>query len=173
MLKTEVSYIDLNGKKVTDTLFLHMSRIEMIKFLTRWGVNDPDNVKEEFTKLADRMVAKKDAKTMLEIIDDFLLSSYGKASEDGKRFIKNDEVREEFDQSLAHEALFDKFLSDPQMLRSTAEQVLETQSVHLVKPSKKPSDFKRSSKNRNRANKPINMNAAKQLVKDGKISPNA
>ena len=173
MLKTEVSYVDLNGKKVTDTLFLHMSRIEMMKFLSHWGVNDPDNVKEEFTKLADRMVAKKDAKTMLEIIDDFLLSSYGKASEDGKRFIKNDEVREEFDQSLAHEALFDKFLTDPQMLRTTAEQVLETQSVHSVKQAKKPYDFKRSSKNRNRGNKPINMSAAKQLVKDGSINPNA
>ena len=62
MLKTEVSYVDLNGKKVTDTLFLHMSRIEMIKFLTRWGVNDPDNVKEEFTiytlKITNKALAK-------------------------------------------------------------------------------------------------------------------
>ena len=172
MLKTNVSYVDFNGQTVTDTLYLHMSRIEMLEFLNRHGIKPSDDLEKSFVKLANDLAAKKDVFTMLSIIDDFILSSYGEKSEDGKRFVKTKEVRDKFDESLAHEALLNKFLDNPEFIKDSTSRIIQTAPVKNV--PKKPTDFKRSQKRHNKgAKQPLDLNAAKQSMKGASINPNA
>ena len=172
MLKTSVSYVDFNGQTASETLYLHMSRMEMLKFLSRHGIEPSDDLEKSFTKLANDLAAKKDVFTMLSIIDDFILSSYGEKSADGKRFVKTDEVRNKFDESLAHEALINKFLDDPTFIQNSTAQII--QAAPVKNTPKKPTDFKRAQNRHNKRGKQtLDINAAKNLVKDSKFNPNA
>jgi hypothetical protein len=125
MLKQNVQYVDFNGNKKEKTIYLNMTRREAITFLARNGINASnkggEGVSEQLNKKVNALVKKGDVKTMLDFIDDLLLSSYGEKSEDGERFIKNDEVRKNFSESLAYQALFDQVLNDPKVTSNIAK----------------------------------------------------
>jgi hypothetical protein len=53
-----------------------------------------------------------DRKTMLAEFKRIILLAYGQKSPDGKRFIKTPELREEFSQTAAFEALFMSMITD-------------------------------------------------------------
>ena len=48
----------------------------------------------------------KDTPSLVKIFKNLILRSYGVKSSDGERFIKNQQVREEFEQSEAYSELF-------------------------------------------------------------------
>jgi hypothetical protein len=58
---------------------------------------------EEFAR---KVVASDDVKSMFNEFRRIILAAYGERSADGKRFIKSDIAREEFEQSAAYDALF-------------------------------------------------------------------
>ena len=49
---------------------------------------------------------------ILKIFKDIILLSYGKKSDDGRLFVKNEELREEFSQTAAYSALYMELLDD-------------------------------------------------------------
>ena len=51
-------------------------------------------------------------KRLLKSGKDFVLKAYGVKSDDGKRFIKNDEVRDSFAQTEAYSELFMELATD-------------------------------------------------------------
>lgn len=105
MLKQQVKYEDFDGNIQNETLYFNMTRMELIALQSRYG-------KEDMEKYIETLIADKDLEKMYELLNDVVLTSYGIRSEDGKRFIKNDQIREEFQQSLAYEALIEDFHDD-------------------------------------------------------------
>lgn len=105
MLKQTVTYENFNGFEVTEDLYFNLSTPELARLSARYG----GDVSEYATKLAKS--GNLDA--MLHFIEDLMLTSYGKKSDDGKRFVKTKEVREEFEYSIAYATLFEELLTDP------------------------------------------------------------
>ena len=60
----------------------------------------------------NRIVATQDSKEIIELFKDLIVKSYGVVSDDGRRFIKNDQLREEFVQTEAYSELFMELASD-------------------------------------------------------------
>ena len=89
MLKQPVSYEDFDGNIQNETLYFNLTRMELIALQSCYG-------KEDMEKYIETLIADKDLEKMYELLNDVVLTSYGIRSEDGKRFIKNDEIREEF-----------------------------------------------------------------------------
>lgn len=102
MLKQKVKYEDFDGNIQDEILYFNLSRMELVALQGRYG-------KEDMAKYIEKLIEDKSLEKMYELLNDIVLTAYGIRSEDGKRFIKNDQIREEFVQSLAYEALIEDF----------------------------------------------------------------
>lgn len=102
MLKQKVKYEDFDGNIQDETLYFNLSRMELVALQGRYG-------KEDMAKYIEKLIEDKNLEKMYELLNNIVLTAYGVRSEDGKRFIKNEQIREEFVQSLAYEALIEDF----------------------------------------------------------------
>lgn len=92
MYKTTVTYQNFFGEEVTRDLFFHISKLEMLS---------PEF--EELPKVLEKLQDTQDPRMALGLAKRIALMAYGKRSEDGDSFIKNDELREAFENSPAFE----------------------------------------------------------------------
>lgn len=98
MLKKTITYKDFNGDEVSEDFFFHLSKAELVEM----EVSHEGGLAESLQKI----IAAEDGKGIIAEFKNIILSAYGKRSEDGKRFVKNATVREEFESSEAYSALF-------------------------------------------------------------------
>jgi hypothetical protein len=98
MLKRTITYTDFNDNVISEVYYFNISNSELIEF----------NVQFEGGAQAffNRIVEAQDGKEIIEQFKKLILFAYGQKSEDGKRFIKSDALREEFSQTSAFDALF-------------------------------------------------------------------
>ena len=105
MLKENVKYLDFDGVEQTENLYFNINRMELIAMQARYG-------KEDMAKYIERITQEEDFGKIHDLLNDIILTAYGKKSEDGKRFLKSEEIKEEFRTSLAYEALIESFFDD-------------------------------------------------------------
>lgn len=98
MIKKNVKYVDFNGNENQETLYFNLTKAE----LTLMEVEN-EGLLSEHIKGA---VESGDNKALIRVFKKVLLASYGIKSEDGKRFVKSDQLREEFEQSAAYSEIF-------------------------------------------------------------------
>lgn len=98
MLKKVINYEDYNGNKVSEAFYFNLSKPELIEMEVEYP--------EGLATLIKNVIDAEDHKTLVKLMKDLILKSYGQKSADGKRFIKSDEIREEFSQTAAYAVLF-------------------------------------------------------------------
>jgi hypothetical protein len=104
MLKREISFEDFNGNQTSEVFYFNLSKAELIEMEVEY--------KQGFAQLLQDIIDSKDNKELVSKFKDIILMSYGQKSEDGKRFIKSPELREEFSQTAAYVELFMELASD-------------------------------------------------------------
>lgn len=104
MLKKTISYVDFNGEKQEETFLFNISKAEMIDL----------QVSQEggYGQYLQRIIDAKDQRSLISTFKELLLLSYGVKSDDGKRFIKNDTLREDFQQHAAFHQLYHQLATD-------------------------------------------------------------
>lgn len=116
MLKKSITYVNFDGKEVTEDHYFNISKAELIEM--QMGENDsytPKDGGEPVTGYQAKLQRIIDAGDGAQIMAEFknlILSSYGQRSEDGNRFIKNAELREEFASGEAYSTLFVELCTD-------------------------------------------------------------
>lgn len=105
MLKRDVSYEDFNGNRQTETFYFNLTKTEMVD----WDL-------EGLAASLQRMIEAKDVPALIQEIKHVVLASYGERTEDGKRFIKSEELRTAFTQTAAYDALFIELATDDKKL---------------------------------------------------------
>ena len=105
MLKKTVTYEDWNGKTRTEDFYFNLTRAECIQLEYNSGV-------KSLTDYISTLIDNDDMSIVVKTIKKVLLLSYGIKSDDGKRFIKNDEVREAFEQNPAFDTLYMELATD-------------------------------------------------------------
>lgn len=104
MLKKSITYQDFNGDQVTETFYFNLTKTELIDMELKYN--------DGMTKTLERIISTQDPKVMIPEFQKLILASYGVKSEDGKRFIKSEVLREEFSQMAAYDALFMELATD-------------------------------------------------------------
>ena len=104
MLTKTVKYTDYNGNERTETLNFHLTKAEIAEM----ELSMPGGM----SVTIQRIIEAQDTKELIAIFKDLLLRSYGVKSPDGRRFIKNDELREEFSQTEAYSEMFMELATD-------------------------------------------------------------
>lgn len=107
VLKREIKYEDFEGNETSDIFYFNLSQPELIELNVEHG--------ESFGRVIERITEAKDQKEMVKLFKEIILLAYGKKSDDGKRFIKNDQIREEFSQTAAYSALFMELVTDDEI----------------------------------------------------------
>lgn len=104
MLKKTITYEDFNGETVSEDFFFHLSKAELVELEM--------SHKGGLSAALARIVAAEDAKSIIEEFKNIILSAYGKRSDDGRRFVKSQELREEFMSTEAYSTLFMELVTD-------------------------------------------------------------
>lgn len=111
MLKKVIEYTDFDGNKRTEEAFFNMTKSELMEFsfdMPEEMTNAANADQVDMEKTAVKLAEKMGRSGIFNFVKDLVLRSYGKKSEDGRRFIKNAQQTEEFTQTLA----FDEFLME-------------------------------------------------------------
>lgn len=104
MLKKTITYESYDGIKYTEDFYFNLSRAEMVQLEC--------GMKGGFTKNVEEISKSSDPTQIMPLFEKIIFKSYGKKSPDGKRFIKNQEILDEFVQSEAYSELLMELLSD-------------------------------------------------------------
>ena len=104
MIKKTISYVDYNGNERKEDFYFNLSKAELLdmELFTVGG----------FENQIKRIVAEQDVPKLIEIFQDIIKKSYGVKSDDGKRFIKNEDVLNEFIQTEAYSELYMNLVFD-------------------------------------------------------------
>lgn len=104
MLKKTITYTDYDGVERTEDFYFNLSKAELMdmELLTAGGME----------KFINRIIQEQDMERLVELFKSIIHKSVGVKSVDGKRFIKNQEVLDDFIQSEAYSVLYMELISD-------------------------------------------------------------
>lgn len=104
MLKKSIKYTDFNGDQVTEDFYFNLSKAELVEL----ELSHEGGLKNSLEKI----VADEDGAGIVRELKNIILKSYGKKSADGRRFIKNQELRDDFESTEAYSELFMSLATD-------------------------------------------------------------
>lgn len=98
MIKKTITYTDYDGNVRTEDKYFNLSKPELIEMQT----SESGGLEKKIEKITQ----EQDVAKIIELMKEIIQKSYGVKSDDGKRFIKNQEILDEFMQSEAYSELF-------------------------------------------------------------------
>ena len=104
MLKKLITYTDYNGVERTEPFYFNLSKAELMEM--ELGVTGG------MTEMLDKIIAAKDAPSLMKTFKEMIMKSYGIKSDDGKRLIKSEELSIAFTQTEAYSVLFMELITD-------------------------------------------------------------
>lgn len=104
MLKKTITFKDLDGNDVTEDFYFNLSKAEV----TKMELSYPGGLAEHLKKVLEN----QNGAEIITTFERFITESYGKRSEDGRRFIKNPDVLAEFVDTDAYSEMFMELCTD-------------------------------------------------------------
>lgn len=124
MLKKTITYTDFNGISRTEDFYFNLTAAEV----TEMEMSTVGGLAE----MIQQIVAAKDIPSIVKVFKDLILRSYGIKSPDGKRFMKSQQISEEFAQTNAFSDLYMELATD-------ADKAAEfTNAIIPPAPAQKP-----------------------------------
>ena len=116
MYKKKITYTDYNGQERTEDFYFNLSRSEliMLESTTPGG----------YAAMLQRIIDSKDQRQLMNEFTNLIKMSYGVKSDDGKHFVKNDEIVNEFLNSAAFDQMFLEFFTEENAASDFANGVL-------------------------------------------------
>lgn len=98
MLKKTITYTDYNGVERKEDFYFNLTQAELteMEMSTTGG----------FVEMVNRIVAAQDSPAIIKVFKEMVLKAYGVKSDDGRRFIKSEELSIAFSQTEAYSKLF-------------------------------------------------------------------
>lgn len=104
MLKETRTYTDYDGVERTEDFYFNLSKAELIEMQSSESGG--------LDKYIERITQEQDMKKIIAFFKELVLKAYGKKSDDGRRFIKSEEISKEFSETEAYSDLFMELATD-------------------------------------------------------------
>lgn len=116
MLTRTITYTDYDGVERTEDFMFNLNKAE----LTTMEMSYDGGLKQRLST----MIAKKDGPAIMKTFRDLIHAAYGEKSEDGRRFIKSDDISTAFEQTEAYNVLFMELCTDAKKAAEWVEGIL-------------------------------------------------
>lgn len=104
MISKTVTYKDYNGVTRTETHYFHLNEAEIIDMEM--------SVHGGFIENLQTIIDAKDAVTLYKTVKEFIHKAYGVKDAEGRRFIKNQQVLDDFVQTEAYSKIFSELVKN-------------------------------------------------------------
>lgn len=130
MLKRTFTYTNFDGQEVTDDYYFNLTKAEIMELeLSSFG---------GLEMLLKRLIEEKNSEEIVRIFKKIILMSVGEKSYDGKRFIKNEEIRNNFYQTEAYSMLFCELVQDPDKANEFLSGIVPSVAQPAAQPALAP-----------------------------------
>lgn len=117
MLKKVITYEDYNGVVRTEECYFNMTKAELIEMHQNTGTGLDGLIMKE-------IIQEKNSTKLVKFLKELLVMSYGKKSDDGRLFMKNDEIRAEFMASPMYDILYSEIFTNEQAAADFIDGIL-------------------------------------------------
>lgn len=121
MLTKTITYTDLNGKEQTETFLFNMTKAELGRMQVKMD--------GKYIDYLQSLVEGKKIEALYDFFYNLVLDSYGQKSEDGKRFVKNPDLRADFECSIAFSEILIDTIGDADKMSSFTKGILPPDMV--------------------------------------------
>jgi len=104
MLKKTITYEDLDGKTVTEDFYFNLNKPEIAEM----ELSMPGG----WSAWLENIIESEDGAEIIKSFKWVITESVGRRSEDGRRFVKSQEIVDDFMQTAAYEQLFMEMVTD-------------------------------------------------------------
>ena len=104
MLKKTITYTDYNGTERTEDFYFNLTKAEILDM----DMSEAGGLTAKLNKI----IESKDNRELMKHFKCIIHRAYGEKSDDGRRFVKSDEISTGFEQTEAYEELFMELFSD-------------------------------------------------------------
>ena len=130
MLKKTIKYTDYNGTERTEDFYFNLTKAEILDMeMSEAG---------GLTAKLNRIIESKDNRELMKHFKYIIHRAYGEKSDDGRRFVKSDDISTGFEQTEAYEELFMELFSDAtkaaEFVNGIIPQGIQTSSI-IDKPN--------------------------------------
>ena len=106
MIKKTIKFTDYDGNERSGDYYFNFTKAEVVEM----EASETGGMK----RMLENIIQTNDTKRIIEVFKDMIQKSYGVKSPDGKRFIKNQEVLDDFMQTEAYSELFMELATNEQ-----------------------------------------------------------
>lgn len=129
MFKKDIEYTDYNGNKRKEAFYFNLSKAELMEMeLSTSG---------GFQQYINRIINAQDTPQLVKLFKELILKSYGEKSDDGKRFIKSDGIRDAFSQTEAYSELFMELATNTEAATEFVNHVIPSDMAEKVEELRK------------------------------------
>jgi hypothetical protein len=124
VLKKTITYEDLDGNPVTEDFYFNLTKADLAKM----EIGKAGGMQAYLQGIIDA----QDGELIIQAFEQILKAAYGVRHEDGKRFIKNDEVWEAFSQTDAYAKLFLEIVTDAEKSAAFVTAIVPSDMANSV-----------------------------------------
>jgi hypothetical protein len=104
MYKMSVTYTDYNGNERKEDHYFNLNKAELIRMET--------SVNGGYTEMINRIIQAQDTASLINLFEELIQKSYGIKTPDGKGFVKNQKILDEFMATEAYSEVYMKLVTD-------------------------------------------------------------
>lgn len=128
MLKKTIKYTDFDGNSRTEDHYFNLTPAELTEMEL--------SLNGGLSQLLEKILRENDQKRIIEYFKKIVLMSYGEKSLDGRRFLKNDQIREEFASTAAYSEIFMELATDADAAAAFVNGIMPKQMPIVEKKAK-------------------------------------
>lgn len=106
MFERKFTFEGFDGKTYEDTWGFYLSKADLLEIQLGTFVG--------LDQLMKRLIETQNGKEIMAIVREIIMKAVGHTSPDGRKFLRNDELRDEFRQTDAYSQLFTEMVTDPE-----------------------------------------------------------
>lgn len=104
MLKKTITYTDFDGQQRTEDHYFNLTQAELTEMEL--------SLNGGLSQLLEKIIQENDQRQIIEYFKKIVIGAYGIKGLDGRTFMKNDQIREEFASTMAYSEIFMELATD-------------------------------------------------------------
>jgi hypothetical protein len=122
MISKTITFENFLGEKETETFLFNMSKGELVQM----QMAAIDQKTESFQDKLEKIGKNLNGQALIDVVDEIVLKGYGERTTDGKRFIKNAQLSENFKSSGAYSELIVELCTDADAMAAFVNGLMPT-----------------------------------------------